>query len=245
MHEVSLGATLRDYLTGQDVDHTTYEDLRQALARLLVEELGHPRELVEPRVRVRFDVVPACAHASQSLAPSSPTAPRGFEGADRPDALPVSPAPPVLIDFPVPPDGGDPGDPGDSEDSDDHDEGCRVVDLTLRDDDGTPLCIVLFCPGAPGTYARESVAAARLFPGGPAPLVVVTDTRDALLMAAVDGAVLGEGMRALPKRDALRRLAAEHPCPPLTRERAEGERRILGAYTAFLKRCCGEDVCLL
>ncbi|MBG3876595.1 type I restriction endonuclease subunit R, partial [Desulfovibrio oxamicus] len=69
--------------------------------------------------------------------------------------------------------------------------------------------------------------------------------RDALLMAAVDGAVLGEGMRALPKREALRRLAAEHPCPTLAPERAAGERRILGAYTAFLKRCCGEDVCLL
>jgi len=212
MHEVSLGATLRDYLTGQDVDHTTYEDLRQALARLLVEELGHPRGLVEPRVRVRFDAPPVGDVASSPSSPSS---------------LP-SPDPSCA-----------------SESAADPDEGCRVVDLTLRDDDGTPLCLVLFCPGAPGTYARESVAAARLFPGGPAPLVAVTDTRDALLVAAVDGAVLGEGMRALPKREDLRRLAAEHPCPPLTPERAAGERRILGAYTAFLKRCCGEDVCLL
>ena len=209
MHEVSLGATLRDYLTGQDVDHTTYEDLRQALARLLVEELGHPRALVEPRVRVRFDAPPA-----DDAAPSPSSSPS-----------PETSQP--------------------SESTADPDEGCRVVDLTLRDDDGSPLCLVLFCPGAPGTYARESVAAARLFPGGPAPLVAVTDTRDALLVAAVDGAVLGEGMRALPKRDALRQLAAEHPCPPLTPERAAGERRILGAYTAFLKRCCGEDVCLL
>ncbi|HCG03646.1 MAG TPA: type I restriction endonuclease subunit R [Desulfovibrio sp.] len=209
MHEVSLGATLRDYLTGQDVDHTTYEDLRQALARLLVEELGHPRELVEPRVRVRFDAPPAGDAASSPFSLSSPEASQP------------------------------------SESTADADEGCRVVDLTLRDDDGAPLCLVLFCPGAPGTYARESVAAARLFPGGPAPLVAVTDTRDALLVAAVDGAVLGEGMRALPKRDDLRRLAAEHPCPPLTPERLAGERRILGAYTAFLKRCCGEDVCLL
>ena len=242
MHEVSLGATLRDYLTGQDVDHTTYEDLRQALARLLVEELGHPLGLVEPRVRVRFDVPPASANASPSLLPPSPEAPRGFEGADRPDESAEPPVPPVAPAAPAAPDAND---PGDSEDSDNHDEGCRVVDLTLRDDDGSPLCIVLFCPGAPGTYARESVAAARLFPGGPAPLVAVTDTRDALLMAAVDGAVLGEGMRALPKRDDVRRLAAAHPCPPLTPERAAGERRILGAYTAFLKRCCGEDVCLL
>ena len=125
MHEVSLGATLRDYLTGQDVDHTTYEDLRQALARLLVEELGHPRELVEPRVRVRFDVVPDAANASSSLAPSSTEVPQVFEGADRPDA------PPVSLDLSVPPDSGG---PGDSEDSDDHDEGCRVVDLTTASD---------------------------------------------------------------------------------------------------------------
>ncbi len=236
MHEVSLGATLRDYLTGQDVDHTTYEDLRQALARLLVEELGHPRGLVEPRVRVRFDVPPASPVAASSftLPPSEvlragdasrASAVPGASGASGEPGTTYTPAAPVP--------------------SDDPDEGCRVVDLTLRDDDGTPLCIVLFCPGAPGTYVRESVAAARLFPGGPAPLVAVTDTRDAVLVAAVDGAVLGEGMRALPKRDDLRRLAAEHPCPPLTPDRAEGERRILGAYTAFLKRCCGEDVCLL
>ena len=135
MHEVSLGATLRDYLTGQDVDHTTYEDLRQALARLLVEELGHPRGLVEPRVRVRFDVPPASANASSPLVPPTPEAPRSFEGADRPADLA---------------DLADPADPAAPAPSDDPDEGCRVVDLTLRDDDGTPLCIVLFCPGAPG-----------------------------------------------------------------------------------------------
>ncbi len=229
MHEVSLGATLRDYLTGQDVDHTTYEDLRQALARLLVEELGHPRGLVEPRVRVRFDA-PDAAGGQAPAYPHGGAEPQAAAQVDAPSVSPSSPSPEALR---IPEGAADP------------DEGCRVVDLTLRDDDGTPLCIVLFCPGAPGTYVRESVAAARLFPGGPAPLVAVTDTRDALLVAAVNGVVLGEGMRALPKRDDLRRLAAEHPCPPLTPERAAGERRILGAYTAFLKRCCGEDVCLL
>jgi hypothetical protein len=238
MHEVSLGATLRDYLTGQDVDHTTYEDLRQALARLLVEELGHPRGLVEPRVRVRFDVPDggaADAGADDAAGSGGP----GGQGAAEPPAAALADAPSVSSSSPSS------ETPRHSESAADPDEGCRVVDLTLRDDDGAPLCLVLFCPGAPGTYARESVAAARLFPGGPAPLVAVTDTRDALLIAAVDGAVLGEGMRALPKRDELRRLAAGHPCPPLTPERAAGERKILGAYTAFLKRCCGEDVCLL
>lgn len=224
MHEVSLGATLRDYLTGQDVDHTTYEDLRQALARLLVEELGHPRALVEPRVRVWFDPPqpPDALRQPGGVGASPPSAPTPLSG-----AAPCPGAAPVAASAAA------------------SGEGCRVVDLTLRDDDGAPLCLVLFCPGAPGAYARESLAAARLFPGGPAPLVAVTDMRDALLLAAVDGAVLGEGMRALPRRDELRRLAARHPCPPPPPERAAGERRILGAYTAFLKRCCGEGACSL
>ena len=40
MHEVSLGQSIQDYLTGENLDMTTYEDLRQGLARLLVEEKG-------------------------------------------------------------------------------------------------------------------------------------------------------------------------------------------------------------
>lgn len=54
MHETSLGETLRDYLTGESIEATTYEDLRQALARLLVEGLGYPAERVVPRLAVRF-----------------------------------------------------------------------------------------------------------------------------------------------------------------------------------------------
>ncbi|WP_027181743.1 type I restriction enzyme HsdR N-terminal domain-containing protein [Oleidesulfovibrio alaskensis] len=56
MHEVSLGQTIRDYLTGTDIENTTYEDLRQALAQLMVEELGYPAALLEPRISVRFPV---------------------------------------------------------------------------------------------------------------------------------------------------------------------------------------------
>lgn len=52
MHDVSIGKTIEDYLTGEELDATTYEDLRQALARILVEEKGYPRERLEPRVKV-------------------------------------------------------------------------------------------------------------------------------------------------------------------------------------------------
>lgn len=53
MHEVSLGGMLADYLTGETRQRTTYEDLRQALARYLVEERGFSPN----RLRPRYDIV--------------------------------------------------------------------------------------------------------------------------------------------------------------------------------------------
>jgi len=56
MHETSLGQTIRDYLTGEDREDTSYEEFRQALARMLVEELDYPRQALSPRVGVHFPV---------------------------------------------------------------------------------------------------------------------------------------------------------------------------------------------
>lgn len=54
MHETSLGGTLRDYLSGEEIDETTFEEFRQALARLLVEEKGYPRERIRAKVRLTY-----------------------------------------------------------------------------------------------------------------------------------------------------------------------------------------------
>ncbi|SKA84523.1 Type I restriction enzyme R protein N terminus (HSDR_N) [Paucidesulfovibrio gracilis DSM 16080] len=56
MHEVSLGNTLRDFLTGEEIEETTYEEFRQALARLLVEERGYPREQIKAKVPFAYVV---------------------------------------------------------------------------------------------------------------------------------------------------------------------------------------------
>ena len=56
MHEVSLGGVLSDYLTGETRARTTYEDLRQALARFLVEEHGYTRKQLLPRFAVEYSV---------------------------------------------------------------------------------------------------------------------------------------------------------------------------------------------
>lgn len=56
MHEESLNRVIRDYLTGEDVEETSYEEFRQALARLLVEERGYPKGQVCAKVGVCFPV---------------------------------------------------------------------------------------------------------------------------------------------------------------------------------------------
>jgi len=56
MHEASLGGTLRDYLTGDEIDETTFEEFRQALVKLLVEEKGYPASQIKAKVKLRYEV---------------------------------------------------------------------------------------------------------------------------------------------------------------------------------------------
>lgn len=176
MHDVSLGHTLEDYLTGEPLEATTYEDLRQALARLLVEELGWPRDRLQPRQRLEI--------------------------------------------------------PGEQ------DTYVRLVDFIVRDAADAPLCLLDFCPGEVSTFVRETLAAARIHPDGPIPLAVITDSKDALLLAVATGDVLGQGMRALPHWEALQALAAAHAVPPLAPRQLELERRICHAYSESRHSCC-------
>jgi hypothetical protein len=56
MHESSLGGTLRDYLTGEEIDETTFEEFRQVLARLMVEEKGYPKDRLKAKVPLSYCV---------------------------------------------------------------------------------------------------------------------------------------------------------------------------------------------
>jgi len=181
MHDISLGQSIRDYLTGEEVELTTYEDLRQGLARLLVEEKGYPRERLKPRCAVSLPI----------------------EGR----------------------------------------EYVRIVDLAAFDETGKPLLLVLFCSGDPSTYQRECLAAARLFPEGPAALSIVTDTHEAVLLESARGTQLGAGMGAVPDWERLKDLAARHPAAALDAEHRDKEQRILYAYSESLYTCCSHATC--
>lgn len=176
MHETSLGRVVRDYLTSEEIEETSYEEFRQALAKMLVEELGYPRERLSPRVGITFPI--------------------------------------------------------------DGEEYCRVADFAVYDEADSPLMLLFFVAGQPGSFDREVVAAARLFSDAPVPLVAVTDTREALLLEAAGGELVATGMRAIPRYDALPELAATHPVPKLTEAQLERERRILYTYSEFIYGSC-------
>jgi len=183
VHDVSLGTTITDYLTGEELDATTYEDLRQAMARLLVEEKGFPKDRLTPRVAVTVPI----------------------EGRDY----------------------------------------SRLLDLVAFDDAGMPLMALLFCPGVVTTYHREALASARLLAPRPAPLIVVTDTKDAIVLETGGGTQLGEGLLAVPDWPRLQQLVQEHPAVELTEEQRERESRILYAYSEALYDCCGGAACAI
>ncbi|MCJ2164207.1 MULTISPECIES: type I restriction enzyme HsdR N-terminal domain-containing protein [unclassified Pseudodesulfovibrio] len=56
MHETSLGGTLRDYLSGEEIDETTFEEFRQLLVKLLVEEKGYPKDRFKAKVPIKYCV---------------------------------------------------------------------------------------------------------------------------------------------------------------------------------------------
>ncbi|MBU1228443.1 MAG: type I restriction enzyme HsdR N-terminal domain-containing protein [Proteobacteria bacterium] len=191
MHEVSLGGMLTDYLTGQAIEETTYEEFRQALAKFLVEEKGFPRDSLRAKVPLVFQI-----------------------------------------------DGQDTG---------------RHVDLVASDASGRPLLLVIFCAGDVGSFERETVSCARLFPGGPVPVAIATDSIGASVLDTATGDALSHpqsgaaGVRAIPTWNELQALVAASDArtlrQPLSEERRRKEERILHAYNGFLYGTCCSESC--
>ncbi len=181
MHEESVGNVIRDYLTGEEIEETSYEEFRQALAKMLVEERGFPKERLKAKIGICFPM----------------------EGR----------------------------------------EYTRMADIAAYAEDGSPMLLAVFCSGEPGSYIRETLAAARLHKDVPAPFALVTDTKEAILLDASDGSVRGLGMRAVPHWEELRDMVAASPAAPLPDDVIERERRILFTYSEFLQDGCCHAFC--
>lgn len=181
MHEVSLGGMLTDYLSGKTIEETTYEEFRQALAKLLVEEKGYPRHGLKAKVPLIFRI-----------------------------------------------DGQDTG---------------RHIDLVAFDDAGSPLVLVIFCAGDVGSFERETVSCARLFPGGPVPIAIATDSIGASILNTSTGDCTATGVRSIPTWAQAQAVNAKTERVPLTEERRRKEERILHAYNGFLYGTCCSESC--
>ena len=181
MHEVSLGGMLTDYLTGQTIEETTYEEFRQALAKYLVEEKGYPKQGLKAKVPLIFTI--------------------------------------------------------------DGEETGRHIDLVAYDDTGAPLVLVIFCAGDVGSFERETVSCARLFPGGPVPIAVASDSIGASILDTRTGDCVATGVRAIPTWAEAQAKDAKTPREPLSDERRRKEERILHAYNGFLYGTCCSESC--
>ncbi len=181
MHEVSLGGMLTDYLTGQTIEETTYEEFRQALAKFLVEEKGYPKRGLKAKVPLIFKI-----------------------------------------------DGQDTG---------------RHIDLVAQDDAGSPIVLVIFCAGDVGSFERETVSCARLFPGGPVPIAIATDSIGASILDTASGDCVATGVRAIPTWEEALAKSAKTVRIPLPDERRRKEERILHAYSGFLYGTCCSESC--
>ncbi|MDQ7835533.1 MAG: type I restriction enzyme HsdR N-terminal domain-containing protein [Humidesulfovibrio sp.] len=185
MHEVSLGGMLTDYLSGESIEETTYEEFRQALAKFLVEEKGYPKQSLKAKVPLVFQI-----------------------------------------------DGEDTG---------------RHIDLVAYDEAGRPLLLVIFCAGDVGSFERETVSCARLFPGGPVPVAIASDSIGASILDTATGDCTATGVRAIPTWDAVRAIDAAIEAAtgrvPLSEERRRKEERILHAYNGFLYGTCCSESC--
>lgn len=178
MHEVNLNEVINDYLTGKEIELTTYEDLRQALAKLIVEEKGYPTDAIVSKFPIELDIG---------------------------DKKYV-----ISVDF--------------------------IVYY-----DGKPVMVMGFCPGAVSTFITQYVSLARILPEGPAPYVLVTDSKDAALVRTMDKKELCRGYHCIPTWERLSELSQQAGEIFFSPDRIKKEQRVAYAMFALSDSCCSSE----
>lgn len=125
----------------------------------------------------------------------------------------------------------------------------RHIDLVASDETGRPLVLVIFCAGDVGSFERETVSCARLFPGGPVPIAIASDSIGASVLRTATGEPLfaetgrATGVNAIPTWAEALEIDAATPRVEPTPERRAREERILHAYNGFLYGTCCSESC--
>ena len=105
------------------------------------------------------------------------------------------------------------------------------VDLVVTVNDGRLRIMAIKCAaGSLGSREREIVAAARLLEDYQIPFAVVSDGKTAIVLDTVSGKKTGEGMAAIPSKEAAIRMLDSYQPISLPADRLEREKLIFRTY---------------
>ncbi len=126
----------------------------------------------------------------------------------------------------------------------DGDKATARVDFLIRVA-GKAFAIIIFGPGSLVTRERSTLAAARLVESYAVPFAVITNGKDAEVLETRSGAVISEGLEAIPSRQEAEEEMDTLIFEEISEERLEKEKRILFAFDVLAKRECDEFTCNL
>jgi hypothetical protein len=105
------------------------------------------------------------------------------------------------------------------------------VDLVVTVNDGRlRIMAIKSAAGSLGSREREIVAAARLLEDYQIPFGVVSDGKTAIVLDTVSGKKMGEGMAAIPSKEAAIHMLDSYRPISLTADRLEREKLIFRTY---------------
>jgi hypothetical protein len=105
------------------------------------------------------------------------------------------------------------------------------IDLVVSVDGGiTPFMAIKCAAASLGSREREILAAARLLDENPLPFSVVSDGKTAMVLDTITGRKLGEGLNAIPSREAAREKLKTMKRMSLAKEKLEREKLIFRSY---------------
>jgi hypothetical protein len=118
------------------------------------------------------------------------------------------------------------------------------IDFTIKIND--KICmIIMYGPGSLVTRQRPTLATARLLEDYVIPFAVITNGKDATVMDAKSGKVIGEGLESIPDKQ---QLQEKMKCITLQRiadNQREKEKRILFTMEVLTQQECTEYTCPL
>ncbi len=118
------------------------------------------------------------------------------------------------------------------------------LDFVVRLDRRAAM-LVKYGPGSIVTRHRPALAMARLLGDTVVPVAVVTNGRDADVLDAVSGRLMGSGLDAIPTREQLRAHLAAARQKPVALRQAEMAARIVYAFEVDGSCPCDDSVCRL